>query len=186
MILEELRGTNMRRTYGRVALTAAITVAFILGSTGSAAACSCGSVAVAEQVRRSEAVYIARPRPIGDLLPGASFRVLRVLKGPPRSNLRVRVTRGPGASCGTSVQRVEYVITASSDGQPHGLNLCNQNRRGATAVQEAELVLGRGAEVPWRPDLGWLGHWILIAGVGVLLVVFRRRRSQTMDDRGEP
>jgi hypothetical protein len=156
-------------------LVAVLAAGFIAGSALPAAACSCARSAVTESVRRADAVYIARRRPF-DFLPGANFRVVRVLKGPIRSNLRVEVAGGGSSSCGTSLSAGEYVLTAGPNGSIHLLSACNEHMRGAAAVREAERLLGKGFEAPWKPDFPWLAQWLAIAAIGALLFVRRKRR----------
>ncbi len=168
-----------------ISLTVLAAVGFLIGSSSPAHACSCVRGSVSDVVTEADAVYVARPRSI-DLFSGASFRVLRVLKGPARSNLRVKVAGGGGDTCGTSVSQVDYVIVSQPNGSPQPLNLCTEYLRGSTAVREAESVLGAGTPVPRRPDPGWLAQWALLVGGASLAILGSWRLASAMDKPRDP
>lgn len=137
--------------------------------TGSnpAGACTCPPRTVAEHVEDAAAVYVARPRrwDFGDV---RSFRVLAVLKGPERANLRVEVERASPAACGTSVSPTEQVVTADAQGDPAGLTACTKFLEGPAAVEQAEQAVGSGRPVSsWRPDPVYVGQWL---GLAVLVI----------------
>lgn len=177
-----------RRTgWGRVraALLVPITLAagLILLPAAPAYACSCVDGSVADDVRRADAVYVARPGR-WDIWPDEAFRVRRVLKGPARSNLRVRVELPrlwSHSSCATSLVEDDYVIPLS-DGRMIGLSHCTSHLVGSAAVREAEELLGRGEPVRSRPSPAWVAQWVLAALLPLSLIgliVLRRRRSST-------
>lgn len=172
-----------RRLVASSGLVALISGSFLIGGASPAVACECAQGSVTQSVGRSDAVYIAKPRAF-DMFPGGSFRVLRTLKGPTRSNVRVKVNTalpwnpGGGGSCSTTLRRVEYVIVY--DGQaPVPLSSCTDYRSGEEAVREAVSVLGPGRTVPRRPDPLWVAQWLIIGALslaGGLLLRWRRRR----------
>lgn len=116
---------------------------------------------------------------VGLVVGFASFRILRVLKGPVRSNLRVRVGFGGDASCGTTVVQTEYLLRTIGGGVPVRLSLCNEHLRGAAVVREARDILGPGTVPPRRADVGWLLPWVALGAVPVVVVgrLLRRRRT---------
>lgn len=171
-----------RRLIASSGIFALITGSLLFVAAPSAVACSCGLGSVTKSVGRSDTVYIAKPRAF-DLFPGGSFRVLRVLKGPARSNVRVKVNSavpwiGGSGSCGTSLRRVEHVIVYD-EGVPIRLSSCTQFLSGEEAVREAVSVLGPGRTVPRRPDPLWLAQWLIVAAlVAGFVLLIRPRRHQ--------
>ena len=169
----------------RIALSLGLALSFSVAPAEPAFACSCASDSVTNTVRTADAVYVARPGG-WDLWPGDGLRVRRVLKGPAKSNLRVRVARmrpWSGSSCAVPVIADDYVIPVFEE-RAVGLNLCSSYLRGAAAVAEAEGVLGAGQSVAWRPDGPWLAQWALIPLMALAFlarVILRRRRSAEVD-----
>ncbi len=163
----------MRSVGGSIVLAGLVAGSVVIGTAGAAASCGCAAETVASAVTRADSVYVARPRWV-DLYPGASFRVLRVLKGKPRSNLRIPANT---AECGTRVPRVVHVIRSDPEFGSLPLNLCTEYLRGAAAVREAEHVLGPGRPVPRRPDPAWLAQWPpLLFGAGYLMWRHTKKR----------
>lgn len=169
-----------------LALAAAFCATFTLGPVPTAGACSCAATSVADTVRAADAVYIARPRAV-DLLPGASFRILRVLKGPVLHNARVGVAHGGGGACGTGAAQLSYVLTSERANRLSALSLCNEYMRGPAAVREARLALGPGRPVGFRPDVVWLAQWLIpIAVIAILLVLLRHRAASARRAPDDP
>jgi hypothetical protein len=167
----------------RLVVAAALMAGIGVLMSEPALACSCAQGRVAQSIGSADSVYVGRARAF-DLVPGASFRVDRVLKGPARSNLRVKVFRG---ECGTSTSTQPYVITGGADGSIHALSACREHLRGSAAVWEAERILGPGVSVPWRPDPAYVAQWFALGGLaGVALVIARKRRGhrEALEGRG--
>lgn len=170
----------MDRRLSSLALTVALSTGMIVGFTPSAAACSCALGSVAQKVAVSESVYVAEARAF-DLLPGKSFRVVRVLKGPAKSNLRVKKIRG----CGQISITGTFVLTGKADGSIHALSGCSEYLKGDSAVREAESVLGRGEPAPRRLDWSYIGPWLgagpLALATMVVAFLLWRRRQRWLD-----
>jgi hypothetical protein len=157
---------------------------FFVVSAPAAGACSCvGGATVASRVRGADAVYVARAR-TAHLSSSVSFRVVRVLKGETKHNVRVRVRGGDGGACGTPLLSTPYVLTAH-DGRFAEQSLCNREMSGPKAVQVATSILGPGQPVAARLDPVWVLQWVLLVvlvlalGLAGTFVATRRRTPPT-------
>jgi hypothetical protein len=178
---DPMRREPAAHRFAASALIVLVLVAGMVSLTASPVfACTCPERSVAESVESATAVYVARPR-LPDVLPGRSFRAVRVLKGASVANLRVKVQGGDEAGCGMSVPREDHVLTAGSDGEPDRLSLCTQYLTGEQAVEEAQHALGPGEPVSWRPDVAYGMQWLLLAGAVVVALMRVSRRFITRD-----
>ena len=163
-------------------MLAAFGSAVLIGPSQTASACSCAASTVARKIASSATVYIAEARSF-DLLPGKSFRVVRTLRGPLRSNLRVKVIGGD--DCGTVTVTSQWVLTGEADGRIHSVSACSDYMKGTAAVAEAQRLLGEGRAVARRVDWSYTGPWIGVVTAFALAAPFAWRRGVRRRE-GEP
>lgn len=160
------------------ALTVGVTLGlmWVGGSASPAMACSCTMRSVDDFLAEAGSVYVARSRSF-DFLPDHSFEVSRVLKGAPRSNLRLNVITGREESCGTRVRNESYVLIEG----PHGfwqLSYCTEDHVGEEAVRKAVALYGEGTAVPSRLDPYWASQYAAPLPLALLGIGLWRRRAR--------
>jgi hypothetical protein len=164
-----------------------------LQGTPSAFGCSCNAPApFADQVEEADGVYVATPPiplPTADSStpwPKVMFSVTRVLKGPDRDTVPVRVNVIGNSSCGMAVSDRPYVLLVAPDRLPW-IGLCEGDHLGEDGVTRATELLGPGRPIGATTESGGVGWPWLVAialGVGAGGLLLRRRlvgrhRSQT-------
>lgn len=129
-------------------------------------ACSCTGDTIGDHLVDARSVHVARPRSF-DIFPDHSFEVTRTIKGAPRSNLRIDLHTGLGASCGAPVRNEPYVLIEG----PYGfwqIGLCTQDHVGEEAVRKAVTRFGEGTTVSSRLDPYWAAQFAIPVPLALL------------------